>query len=104
MDISLIKHVQSESLFQHVTTQMPTTGFLNGLVEYRVMSGPCPDYGGVLTYGIQACQIDSNGVHTVAELADISSDYSFVETLVCKFNSFQLSPLHLTDAVLDHLP
>ena len=97
MEISELAHVHNAAPSRNRDTRIPTTESLPVLVEYRVASAPCPEQADVITYGILAC-------HTVAALPDLSADRRFVEDLVCEFNSFALSPLHLTDAVLDRLP
>lgn len=104
MEISELAHVPNAAPSRNHDDRIPTTESLPVLVEYRVTSAPCPDRADVITYGILACQVDSEGTHTVAALPDLSADRRFVEGLVCEFNSFALSPLHLTDAVLDRLP
>lgn len=52
-------------------------------------------------FGIKA--IDVNTSKTIALISNISVDKNFVESLVYKFNTYELSILHFKDAVEDTL-
>lgn len=51
------------------------------------------------TYGIEAVE---NG-HIMASVPDISTDKTYVKTLIELFNKHKLSTIHLKDAVEDFL-
>ena len=57
-----------------------------------------------ISYGICAlCSIAPNDWQVAARIADISCDRQFAEQLAEKYTRFQLSPLHLCEAVPDEL-
>lgn len=69
--------------------------------QYGVMSENCRhiEIGKYHTYGIEV-----NGREYAEILHDVSIDRETVNRMVGLFNEYQLSPIHLKDAVTDLLP
>ncbi len=59
------------------------------------------DLGRYRAYGIQA---NEAGGRAVTRVCDVTTRRSFAEELAERFTRFQLSPIHLKDAIEDTLP
>lgn len=54
-------------------------------------------------YGIAVLAVSENTADKVDEIVDVSTDARLVEEMVCKFNRFELHPVHFRDAVYDFI-
>ena len=73
----------------------------NILVPYKMTKSVITNEDNIryVTYGITASSVN-DGVE-LDKIVDISTDLSFVENLVKKFNDLDLSIVHFRDAVYD---
>lgn len=81
---------------------MPERDLANLTCHYRICSERAP-YGQErrqIFYGIEAIS-DVEPAMVYHAILSISSDRAQVEEMVQKFNTYRLSPLHLSDAVED---
>lgn len=60
--------------------------------------------GHYTTYGLRAETETARGWVPLLTLSDVSCDREFVEAFAARCTACGLSPVHLTDAVLDALP
>ena len=75
----------------------------NILVPYKMTTSVITNEDNIryVTYGITASSVN-DGVE-IDKIVDISTNLSFVENLVKKFNDLNLSTIHFRDAVYDEL-
>ncbi len=62
-----------------------------------------PDLGAYQSYGIRAFETHDMRIQAVAHCSDITTVQSEIERLTERFNRYQLSPIHLEDAIQDYL-
>ena len=77
---------------------------MNGiLARYKLRSSVLTNEDNIeyVTYGISV--LSANDDIEIDKIEDISTDLSFVENLVTKFNYLNLSSLHFRDVVYDAL-
>ena len=60
------------------------------------------DIGNYVSYGILCT--DEISETTVSFISDVSSNKNLVDSIADKFTEFQLSPIHLREAIEDELP
>lgn len=71
------------------------------IVSEVLVSYDCDKY---IAYGIQAVFERDNRTIVYSTVRDISTDKIQVAGMVEKFNQYELSPIHLLDAIEDMLP
>lgn len=84
-------------------TGPPDTDCLTGKVDYYAVLEPCNDPRSQFTYGLMVCKCTPTGPQLLTIVHDISIEPRFVSEMARNFNSYQLSPIHLFDAILDRL-
>lgn len=77
-----------------------------GAWEYYSILEPCTVPGSPVqySYGIMVCKNTSKGLFLISAAHDVTTIQEFALEIVQKFNSYQLSPVHLMDALQDEIP
>lgn len=71
-------------------------------IEYFVIVEPCRE-SDRFAYGIMACKTDVDRSVLLQVVHDVTTRPDFALELIRDFNSYQLSPLHLLDVILDRI-
>lgn len=79
----------------------PTEPCRYRIVSEILVSYDCDKY---IAYGIQVVFERDNGMIVYSTVNDISTEKNQVTEMVEKFNTYELSPIHLMDAIEDMLP
>lgn len=98
-----IEEGMSLSLADLIAEPSETSGLI-GKVSYFAVLEQGTDVQYPYTYGMMVCRNTKSGYSLVSIVHDISVDADFVLNMVRDFNSYQLSPAHLLDAIVDRLP
>lgn len=81
--------------------ERPTEPCRYRIVSEILVSYDCDKY---IAYGIQAVFERNNRMIVYSTINDISTDRNQVIEMIEKFNTYELSPIHLKDAIEDMLP
>lgn len=79
---------------------------LDAPCQYRIVSEILASYDcdKYTAYGIEVVSEYENKSIVYSTISDISTEKIHVAEMVEKFNDFELSPIHLMDAIEDMLP